>query len=107
MLQECGSSRPREAKRDPGGARHICFSALANYLQVASAQKDSPIRPIPGRWLEAGASLFDRMFVHEPEEGDPMTDGFEQAKAQRNALERLGAMIPGFRGFQDRELRRD
>jgi hypothetical protein len=36
-----------------------------------------------------------------------MTDGFEQAKAQRNALERLGAKIPGFRGFQDRELRRD
>lgn len=36
-----------------------------------------------------------------------MTDGFEQAKAQRNALERLGAIIPGFRGFQDRELRRD
>ncbi|HTQ80098.1 MAG TPA: hypothetical protein VMM92_08880 [Thermoanaerobaculia bacterium] len=36
-----------------------------------------------------------------------MTDGFEAAKAQRNALERLGAMIPGYRGFQDRELRRD
>jgi len=36
-----------------------------------------------------------------------MTDGFEAAKAQRNALERLGASIPGYRGFQDRELRRD
>jgi hypothetical protein len=36
-----------------------------------------------------------------------MTDGFEEARAQRNALERLGAKIPGFRGFQDRELRRD
>jgi hypothetical protein len=36
-----------------------------------------------------------------------MTDGFEAAKAQRNALERLGAKIPGYRGFQDRELRRD
>jgi hypothetical protein len=36
-----------------------------------------------------------------------MTDGFEAAKAQRNALERLGAHIPGYRGFQDRELRRD
>jgi hypothetical protein len=36
-----------------------------------------------------------------------MTDGYEQAKGQRNALERLGAMIPGYRGFQDRELRRD
>jgi hypothetical protein len=33
--------------------------------------------------------------------------GFEQAKAQRNALERLGEKIPGFRGFQDRELRRE
>jgi len=33
--------------------------------------------------------------------------GYEQAKAQRNALERLGEKIPGFRGFQDRELRRD
>jgi hypothetical protein len=36
-----------------------------------------------------------------------MTDGFDAAKAQRNALERLGAKIPGYRGFQDRELRRD
>ncbi len=36
-----------------------------------------------------------------------MTDGYEQAKGQRNLLERLGAMIPGYRGFQDRELRRD
>lgn len=33
--------------------------------------------------------------------------GYEQAKAQRNALERLGEKIPGFRGFQDRELRRE
>jgi hypothetical protein len=33
--------------------------------------------------------------------------GFEEAKAQRNVLERLGDKIPGFRGFQDRELRRD
>jgi hypothetical protein len=32
---------------------------------------------------------------------------FEDAKAQRNWLERLGEKIPGFRGFQDRELRRD
>jgi len=37
----------------------------------------------------------------------PVSDGFEQAKAQRNWLERLQEKIPGFRGFQDRELRRD
>jgi hypothetical protein len=36
-----------------------------------------------------------------------MTDGYEQAKGQRSLLERLGAAIPGYRGFQDRELRRD
>ena len=37
-----------------------------------------------------------------------MTDGgYEAARAQRNVLERLGEKIPGFRGFQDRELRRD
>jgi len=36
-----------------------------------------------------------------------MNQGFEQAKAQRNWLERLGAKIPGFGGFLDRELRRD
>jgi hypothetical protein len=36
-----------------------------------------------------------------------MSQGFEQAKSQRNWLERLGAMIPGFGGFHDRELRRD
>ncbi|MBV8202813.1 MAG: hypothetical protein JOZ15_19525 [Acidobacteria bacterium] len=36
-----------------------------------------------------------------------MSDGYEQAQGQRNLLERLGAKIPGYRGFQDRELRRD
>lgn len=36
-----------------------------------------------------------------------MTNGYEEAKAKRNILERLGEKIPGYRGFQDRELRRD
>lgn len=36
-----------------------------------------------------------------------MSDGVEEARSQRNLLERLGAKIPGFRGFQDRELRRE
>ena len=36
-----------------------------------------------------------------------MSNGYEEAKGQRNVLERLGEKIPGFRGFQDRELRRD
>jgi len=36
-----------------------------------------------------------------------MTHSFESTRSQRNALERLGEKIPGFRGFQDRELRRD
>src|SRR6185295_19044016 len=36
-----------------------------------------------------------------------MSNGYEEAKAQRNILERLGEKIPGYRGFQDRELRRD
>jgi hypothetical protein len=36
-----------------------------------------------------------------------MTNGYEAARRQRNWLERLGELIPGYRGFQDRELRRD
>jgi hypothetical protein len=36
-----------------------------------------------------------------------MSNGYEEARAQRNFLERLGEKIPGYRGFQDRELRRD
>jgi len=36
-----------------------------------------------------------------------MSNGYESAKGQRNILERIMAKIPGFRGFQDRELRRD
>lgn len=36
-----------------------------------------------------------------------MTNGYDEAKGQRNVLERLGDKIPGYRGFQDRELRRD
>ena len=36
-----------------------------------------------------------------------MTNGFEEAQERRNWLERLVDKIPGFRGFQDRELRRE
>lgn len=36
-----------------------------------------------------------------------MSNGYEDARGQRNFLERLGDKIPGYRGFQDRELRRD
>ncbi len=36
-----------------------------------------------------------------------MSSGYDEAKAQRNVLERLTDKIPGFKGFQDRELRRD
>lgn len=36
-----------------------------------------------------------------------MSNGYEGARASRNFLERLGEKIPGYRGFQDRELRRD
>ncbi|MFL6197414.1 MAG: hypothetical protein ACJ75H_24725 [Thermoanaerobaculia bacterium] len=36
-----------------------------------------------------------------------MSNGYESARGQRNWLERLGDKIPGYRGFQDRELRRD
>ena len=36
-----------------------------------------------------------------------MANGFEEAQARRNWLERLVDKIPGFKGYQDRELRRD
>jgi hypothetical protein len=36
-----------------------------------------------------------------------MSNGYEEARGQRNWLEKLGDKIPGYRGFQDRELRRD
>ena len=36
-----------------------------------------------------------------------MASGFEDAKNRRNWVEKLGETIPGFRGYQDRELRRD
>lgn len=36
-----------------------------------------------------------------------MPNGYEEAKTKRNFLERLGDKIPGFKGFQNRELRRD
>ncbi|HEY9422327.1 MAG TPA: hypothetical protein VIW92_12995 [Thermoanaerobaculia bacterium] len=36
-----------------------------------------------------------------------MSNGYEEARGQRNFLEKLGDKIPGYRGFQDRELRRD
>jgi hypothetical protein len=35
------------------------------------------------------------------------TQGLDAAREQRNLLERLMARLPGFGGFQDRELRRD
>jgi hypothetical protein len=42
-----------------------------------------------------------------PQEDEMTNGGYEQAKAGRNALEKLGDLIPGYRGFQNRELRRD
>jgi hypothetical protein len=42
-----------------------------------------------------------------PQEDTMTNGGYEQAKGSRNVLERLGEKIPGYRGFQDRELRRD
>ena len=36
-----------------------------------------------------------------------MTTGFDEAQERRSWLERLVDKIPGFRGFQDRELRRE
>jgi hypothetical protein len=36
-----------------------------------------------------------------------MTNGFEEAQTHRNWLEKLGDKIPGFKGYQNRELRRD
>ena len=36
-----------------------------------------------------------------------MSDAYQDAQGSRNFLERLGEKIPGYRGFQDRELRRD
>ena len=36
-----------------------------------------------------------------------MTDGLERARERRNLLERLGARIPGFGGYLEREMRRE
>ncbi len=36
-----------------------------------------------------------------------MTNGYEEAREQRNWLEKIGSKIPGFGGYRDRELRRD
>ncbi len=36
-----------------------------------------------------------------------VTDSLHQARAVRTPLERLGAAIPGFRGYLERELRRE
>ena len=36
-----------------------------------------------------------------------MDDGLERARERRNILEQLGAKIPGFRGYLERELRRE
>lgn len=40
-------------------------------------------------------------------EGSGEPRGFEAATGERNVLERLMARLPGFRGFAERELRRD
>jgi hypothetical protein len=36
-----------------------------------------------------------------------MTDGYDAAHEQRNWLERLGNKIPGFRGYLEKEMRRE
>ena len=52
-------------------------------------------------------ALVDCGRILTPFGGYVMERGFDEAKSQRNWLERLGEKIPGFRGFQDRELRRE
>lgn len=36
-----------------------------------------------------------------------MTEGLDRARERRNILERLGAKIPGFSGYLEREMRRE
>lgn len=36
-----------------------------------------------------------------------MNEGLERARERRNFLERIGARIPGFRGYLEREMRRE
>jgi hypothetical protein len=36
-----------------------------------------------------------------------MNDGLDRARERRNILEELGAKIPGFRGYLEREMRRE
>ena len=36
-----------------------------------------------------------------------MNEGVERARGRRNVLEKLGAMIPGLKGYLDREMRRE
>jgi hypothetical protein len=45
--------------------------------------------------------------MSEGSEGPRAARGLEAARGERNLLERLIARIPGFGGFQERELRRD
>ena len=52
-------------------------------------------------------ALVRSWFLVFPLGGAFMSSGFDEAQIRRNWLERLGEKIPGFRGFQDRELRRE
>jgi len=36
-----------------------------------------------------------------------MTDGIDRARERRNLIERIGARIPGFSGYLEREMRRE
>jgi hypothetical protein len=40
-------------------------------------------------------------------EDEAMVDAVERARESRNLIERIGARIPGFRGYLERELRRE
>src|SRR4029078_5660075 len=97
------STLPRGPPPAPACYVRISVAAGCGYRGSQRASYDGKNRrKAPSR--EACRPLL-RWEVWKRREG--MTDGFEAAKAQRNALERLGGKIPGYRGFQDRELRRD
>lgn len=74
-----------------------------NYFFTGEDSEIAPLREVSCR--SDTMSFWTTPFM--PREDTMTNGGYEQAKAQRNALERLGEKIPGFRGFQDRELRRD
>src|SRR6185295_5880248 len=112
--KRCHGQRERQERRSPSVRDEEFRSAIVQSKNLLGGCSSRSIAEPEKNWEKYKfldrAPFFERRcgrIRRHRGGGFRMSDGYDEARANRNFLERLGEKIPGYRGFQDRELRRD